>query len=678
MRQYEQTWFYQRIFFPQIETEAKLDNLLPILEKIASEGLILCTGSHQIDSGVLPEAAFDSRQRDFARAAFWFKRYAHELHVSVLATLGHMACSPQQARRLDFDYMHGPDGTVTHGIASPHDARYHRYLKRLYRWAASVKPKVIWLGDDFPPVGREPMRFCDFSPRALAAFNRKYKHRLTRPALVAALLCDQLEPSPIRRQWLAFNRAAMLKLCRQIRSAVHSVSPNTHIGLMSTNYPGFQCAGLKLSEALAALAGPGRRPLHRPSGGFHDDLIREDILMGLAQACRGRALTEANTRSFAEIGNMPWTSSDKSAHSVHTQSALHLVCGFKQQMFELFDSMGNYPCIDVNVQEGMSHFQNWCDRLASELPDTPALRGVRVWADENLPLVARARRKSFEDFLPKQPWPMLLARCGIPVCFDGEPDCWLVTGDQVLSMTHNQINGVIARGAVFDALAAENLCALGYGELLGVRCIGPTQDAVAEIISNSQFCPLFQGHRFPFPTEPELPLRVFEPIEMRSAEITKLMIRDQPNKTPGTIAYQTPQGHRGLILPYSFDHGGWLGYVRPSRKQLMCELLEWIMRARMRVWVGGQNDLAPFYVEDAQRDRVILALLNLGTGSVQNPEIRLGTFPKHMPRVRWFDVAGRLREVSRARRNARPPHRLNLAALPPIPAMSLRVLMLGS
>ena len=152
------------------------------------------------------------------------------------------------------------------------------------------------------------------------------------------------------------------------------------------------------------------------------------------------------------------------------------------------------------------------------------------------------------------------------------------------------------------------------------------------------------------------------------------MVRQQPNQAAGTLIYQTSGGHRGVILPYSFGNGGCDGYVRSSRKMLMADLVQWIMRRRQCVQVGGQADVVPFYLDDNAAGRVILALLNLGPDPALGTTATLGQLPAKNLRLRRFNQAGHWELLRRLRG---PTYELTFDGDLAIPAASISVFMIS-
>lgn len=107
------------------------------------------------------------------------------------------------------------------------------YITAIYAEYAKLKPKELWLEDDFRHYNHTPIKLACFCDRHMALYSEMLEKPISREAFVAKML-QPGEPTPERIVYLSVARAEMKRVAAKIAAAVHQVSPATRLGLMSS------------------------------------------------------------------------------------------------------------------------------------------------------------------------------------------------------------------------------------------------------------------------------------------------------------------------------------------------------------------------------------------------------------------------------------------------------------
>ena len=178
-------------------------------------------------------------------------------------------------------------------------------------------------------------------------YSKKAGKELTREEFIKGI-CQTGEPHPYRKIWLDTARETMVDLAKEIGTAVHQVSPNVRLGLMSS-IPTVHCAeGRDWEGILQGLA--GKTPMvNRPHLPSYQEVSPQSYFWNFNTiSVLSKANVPVDTEIYPELENSPRTLFAKSRTFSRFQIELSTALGAQGITMNLFNVMGN----GVLMQDG--------------------------------------------------------------------------------------------------------------------------------------------------------------------------------------------------------------------------------------------------------------------------------------------------------------------------------------
>ena len=239
------------------------------------------------------------------------------------------------------------------------------------------------------------------------------------------------------------------------------------------------------------------------------------------------------------------------------------------------------------------------------------------------------------ELMESRPWELLLPRLGIPIAPDGGPP-YLIAGDIVFTLSDEELDMVIRKGAVFDSRAIEGLMMSDRGGLINISELLPLSRNVNERLTADPLNGSVAGWT--------LPLRnmivedgIFREVKSFKLKegariLSEIIDLNGSPVGPGVIGLELNNGARIGVLPYSLQATLPLpthvpapiaaGFVCLPRQRQLIALLEWIIRSHLPCHSLNMPNLYPVYLEDGEE--VLLSVINLSFDFVEDGEIELG------------------------------------------------------
>lgn len=529
----------------------------------------------------------------------------------------------------DFRLMVDPSGREARLAACPRDPAWRAYLAELYGYYAGARPRFLWVEDDFRYHNHPPLEwggcFCD---EHLAEFSRRAGRPLDRGEFLAGVLAPG-EPHPFRAIWLDTAREALEATARAIRDAVHAVSPQTRLGLM-TSVPAVHAAeGRRWGPLLAALCGP-----HPPAVRIHLPAYSErrpaDYLsMFHTIADAHRALLPPGTEVYPELENFPYSRFAKSLAFTRFQLVGAQVLAPSGMTLDLYDLNGNGPVLAEGYQEALADTKDeLVEGLATGVFARPR-EGVVVLVDEDSAgSIHTTAGVSMTELYPREyVFGALLAAYG--VAFRYSTDTSVSGGVVAMSGQFARTVGAeVARGLVernrvlLDAEAVDSLVDLGLGDLIGVAEVSWTgdEDGLAtyeEAVDGVELLGRPRARASTLLLGADIGLVTYRP--GRARVLTRFRGAAHADAGPAHALVD----ERILVVP--FGHGDPLGPVPPMvRTTLRQELLQTVLTAwdDRLVCVRGAADVAAYCYPDG--DGFAVYLVNGSLDPLERPRLRVG------------------------------------------------------
>ncbi len=489
----------------------------------------------------------------------------------------------------DMGLMVGHDGTQCQACACPRDEVWRDYLREAYRLYASTEPAVLWVEDDFRHFNHLPVEYGCFCDAHLQAFSERVGEPVTRQALVEALLAPG-EPHPWRAVWLDLQGEEMVEVAQILEKAVHGVSPETRLGLMTSQTEWHGLEGRRWHELLQALAGP-HEPVCRPNYACYQEVAPAGMLRDFVNGLQTVYHMPQGTRSCPELENFPYYPFSKSVHGTR----LHLILGSMISTGEI--TLNIFPQMpNALVDEGYG------EMLAATRPFLGQITEARTGAVERgVGLISHQRASYYvhtsgdEDFTQLLPrgsgWAWPLTAVGIPITYESGADVVALTGQTVRAVGDDEIEKILSGGVLLDLSALETLFDMGWGELSGVadfEVINQQNSGYSlERIVDADFA--VAGSEFLSLNAACVSGRLGKISPHREAKvITELLHYDEDTPPlPGLILFENSRGGRVAVEPLDLSKGAAACFFNISRPRQLATVVRWLGQGSLALWVQG-------------------------------------------------------------------------------------------
>lgn len=595
--------------------EERLDELLGFCRAAHVEEVIVKVDVEEFSHGIPTIEWLAAYLPMLARARDALKEIGVAFSINPWVTTGHL----DRGRDLravfpHFDWMVGHRGEPCRACACPLSKGWREHTQALWRLYASLEPRVLWVEDDIRTFNHTPIEFGCFCDLHLRAFGERIGEAVARERLVQAIL-QPGEPHPWRGAWLELLRDTTEDVCALLAKAVHEVSPDTSLGLMSSG-PENHCLEGRDWRRLAGALGDGRPIYSRPTLGNYTESSLTGLYDAAAQIKRARAVLPADTIEQTEVENFPFTGYAKSAAFTFLQIALSVAHGCHGATLNLFDHVGTPLAVNPAMQDMLASKRPFLDAIVAACSPAGAFRGVRVLHHEGASFVRRL--EPGDDYAALAPrnyaWERALNAFGITTTY-GDSPVVAADGRMLDAYGDREIEAMLAGGVLLDLRAAEVLIERGFEEAVGVS-IGRTArlHAVETTSAEELTDPDFAGapQRYVTMTLPNL---VGHPRYGRvqphegARVVSRLVDPDRKVVCPFTTVFENSLGGRVAVVPLDMSEAFGPSFLGPYRREHLLAILQWLAHDRLPAVVGG-GVLALAHRMDLA-DRVMLVVFNL-------------------------------------------------------------------
>ena len=392
-------------------------------------------------------------------------------HSLMHADLGKALRPDQPFRR-----MVDPAGREASLCVCPMDEAWQNHFVKLYARYAAFRPNILWVEDDFRLHNHDPLLWggC-FCPAHMAEYSRRAGKTLTREEFVRGVLAPG-GVHPYRKIWLDVSRGTMTRLAERVGRAVHEVSPQTRVGLMSSVPYVHAAEGRDWHGILEGFAA-GNPPVSRIHLPCYSEVAPQEYLMRfdmVSMACR--ALIPENSQVYPELENYPYSRFSKSRMFTRFQLASALPLDLAGMTIDLFDLNGSGIVFSDGYQDMLRECKPFLNAVTASGAMRQEKRGVRVLISERSSYTLETEKgERMEELYPQEVYfAGLLGAFGIPFVYETDPGvrgcCCAVSGQYLRNLSEGQIEALFADNFVLlSGDAAWTLFSLGLGRLAGIR-----------------------------------------------------------------------------------------------------------------------------------------------------------------------------------------------------------------
>ncbi len=462
-------WYALRRTLPMWSFE---DNLAELVEKCPEYGIdevIIKVDTEEFSHGIPTFEWLENYQSYLFKTKEALNKIGVVFSINPWVTLGHC----ERGRNLtkifgDMGFMVGSDGTKFKARACPLSDGWRCHTKKLWQLYAQTEPDVLWVEDDIKTFGYSLSTqgcFCDIH---MDRFSKIVGHKISREEIAEFVLFPG-KPHPYRKLWFELQRDVILEVAEMLEKTVHEISPETKMGLMTSNPDMHSLEGRDWSRLAKTLAGANPLVVRPCMGNYSEDSLRGLYISGHLLRATQYCLPD-NVIIQTEVENLPFTQYSKSNSFTFLQMAFSFSQGSNGVTMNLFDHCGTPMASESSTGKMLGERKTFLNGMAKRcLPGGKGL-GVRILhhtkASEYMELGKNA------DFLDLRQdgyeWQPVLESLGAAITFNDDADVVAISGQTIRAFTDEQIRSFLSKGALIDLSAMRCLIEMGYEELLGV------------------------------------------------------------------------------------------------------------------------------------------------------------------------------------------------------------------
>ena len=531
--------------------------------------------------------------------------------VNVLQTLGHVYFPAAQEKDFPFQRRVYAGGRVSTEGACPLDPKLRDWVTGAYKIYAGLRPPVLFVDDDFRTfMAGEVSCFCPLHLRAISDLAGR---PVTREEVVQSLLSTSWPAPELRRHYYTATTRGFVDLATQIRSAVDTVSPETRVGLMAAAWPrGAQ--GVDVAAVAKALAGP-HRPLLRPQISFYSEDFIRDAAPAFLNPARMRATLPESFEYWPEIENYQYSLYAKSARCTFAEMAATVLNGFNHLALNVFDMFGSPLGDSARLVERLETGRRFLDQLHRLVPEGSRAQGVRVF--EHRDQLRVRRTDSLGALFASDQMTRRLPVLGLPIGYGIDSPWQVITGDDVLALDDQDLDRLLAPGALLDATAASALELRGQAERIGAK-VGPAiplDELGYEQFDDPEISPSLPDRAFPLrPLVQAGDWRRLTATGTNARIGSKIRNYRREVVGPGLLLTENARGERFGILAFSGQGNRHLmeNLMRPEQIR---QTLGWIARRPLPICTHHSAPyLWPIWNHTTD-GRTVIGIVNLATDS---------------------------------------------------------------
>ncbi|MFH1616011.1 MAG: hypothetical protein ABIG61_13120 [Planctomycetota bacterium] len=540
----------------------------------------------------------------------WLEKAKKALHrigvtysINPWITLNHADYGRDSRKNFsDMQWMVGHNGTQSNACPCPLSDTWHKYIVDAYCLYAQTQPAVLWLEDDFRHFNHSPVDWACFCTIHLERFSEIIGEKVSREQLVKAILKPG-KPHPWRKKWMDFLGRNMIDVAEKIEKAVHVVSPQTKLGLMSSCPQDHSIEGRNWHKLLKTLAGP-HEPISRPAMGSYRSVEYFDIYPSMDITRQTIHCLPPASRPCSEIENAPFTQFVKSVRFTRLQILLAAAAGCDDHTMNLYDHAGT-PLL---------HNDPYGIMLKKTKPLLNSLLQYRLPAGKEKGIgllfppdiakkVETTQGKDFTELYPRgSGWAAALQCLGFPVTYH-QTDLFALTGRITQGLDKKQTENILSKSVLLDASAAQTLCKDGFAELIGLHTKELIKRPAVPISAEDIGDNLYISARLAVPGEM---LCRFEP-HQNSRIFTNFVDCNRQIYMPSVVFCENKLGGKIASFAMDMSHGPTACFMSWHRKKQFKQILDWLAGDNLDLFVSGGPHALPLLIDYKTHCLIVIA-----------------------------------------------------------------------
>jgi hypothetical protein len=604
-----------RYYLSETKAKDRVKELIEFCKRTGCEGVLFFSSSY--DS--MPSFIKIEEYRKYAeKLKIWVEKIKNEglkFGINILQTLGHIYFPEEIENEFPFQRKIDINGVKSKGGVCPLDENFRKYILEVYKIFAELKPDIIYVDDDFRYIMDGIFCFCNLH---IERFEKDTGIKIKREELKEEILKETLTPSFIKIKYFEILNRSLKEVAEIIEKTVHSISPDTRIGLMLQCFP--QCFwGADINEIIKKLSG-NRKPLCRPQLPIYREYgadLKFSVPVAFSQPMIIKNFVDKDVEIQPEIENYPYSIFSKSKQIFKFQISFCYLNGFETPLLNIFDDYG-HPLNEnrefIDVLEKNKKFFN---RL-KEIGRNTEMKGISIPYSSKTILFTKIKNKDISTLFKRFYWERIISLLGLPLSYNWEnPDFCIFSGNELFGMDDKFMEKMIKKGGfLIDKDALEVLQYKGFSEITGVKfCEKIDVDDCGSIY--------YHRSKLNKPYEEEyFPLRFTYPdnfvkldIFAEKYEILASVVNFE-NKiiSPAIVMVENKYGTKFGVFSFSPSENLMPVFLNPKTQNLIRNLFSIIGKIPFYISILNSPYVIPYYFEG--KEGIFILILNLSSDRI--------------------------------------------------------------
>ncbi len=510
---------------------------------------------------------------------------------------------------------------------------------KLKAWAETM-PDAIWIDDDIRlhnhrtgiydlwegKSSAEGLDFGCFCNQHIAKFNALYKTAYTREEIVDAILKKGNHPQ-LGEDYRVFLNDTLSDTAKWIEENIHSVSPNTRVGLMTSKPDVHTLEGRNWATLLDNLSGK-YKPLLRPTFGPYSESVPRDFAESYAIVKQMEAHIEEQYKQpydmCPEIENTRFTMYSKSLAATAYQIDLSAFFGFGGVTLSIFDLEGVILEEQGEFGKLLVEHKDFCDKLTQmDIHDYQA-RGVAFITSPDRYCNVDGKAGRISEMLPKRKLDQLISTLGIAYTYitpEKIEEAEIVALDRytVKLLTDDELLCALSKAVFLDSGAAMEVVRRGFGAHIGIN-VGEKISCVA---ASEWIHAIKRGDGSVVIVPSRIPGNAWRELQLKGAETLSSLVTPGGEFYPGFCSYVNELGGKVAVYAAENDFGD--GFATDYRVQLLKDIIDFLCPDTVRAEFKSFGSI----LVRSKDNKQMIFVTNLAADTISKISIRLPAIPKN-------------------------------------------------
>ena len=453
---------------PSLDYEKRIENIVAFCKDADIDDVMFFIAGEELCVGHITKEQAKKYVNVILKAKEVLGKEGITVSLNPWMTIGHWNAGRQLQEGQNFRTMVGHDGEKSTIVACPLCENWREYFIDLMNYyVETIKPKTLWLEDDFRLSNHEPVSLGCFCDEHVKLFNQKAGTNFDREGIINAIFSDK----KYREIYLDLARFSFEDTLDKITS---SIDGQDNFGLMTGGASLGE--GKRFSKLFSILQNNSRtKPYNRIClYSYRQRGLQEYAWSFNSGSMFVRFLTGDSAICLSEMENYPVSLYTKSAHYTKYQLLTTAPLRLEGDTINIFgmngNAVNNYQRYAKVFKQVKPYLSKVTDLKLGDMQTT----GIQVLVKENSAYTIE-NANTFRDLTPKETWifaylTQLGFNCAYTSNIQMKGQTVALCGEVLRNYTNQQIidlfanNQVIINGSSIDVLKDKNLL-----DLVGVE-----------------------------------------------------------------------------------------------------------------------------------------------------------------------------------------------------------------